>query len=133
MENIITSLSQITDELVFRQPSILILDHFDDLFPNETNITDANIILATQKLALCKSHSISMMNISLSLSSCSRIVRSCPTATFPTGDHSHCQTNHSHRSTIHRRNSTVRFPDSHHRTVDPRSSPFFPRHSISFV
>jgi hypothetical protein len=40
--------------MVFRQPSILILDHFDDLFPNETTITDANIILATQKLSLCK-------------------------------------------------------------------------------
>ena len=52
LENIISSLSQITDELVFRQPSILILDHFDDLFPNETSITDANIILATQKLSL---------------------------------------------------------------------------------
>jgi hypothetical protein len=42
------------DEIIFRQPSILILDHFDDLFPNETTITDANIILATQKLSLCK-------------------------------------------------------------------------------
>ncbi len=40
--------------MIFRQPSILILDHFDDLLPNETTITDANIILATQKLALCK-------------------------------------------------------------------------------
>jgi Cdc6-like AAA superfamily ATPase len=54
LDNIITSLTQTIDEMVFRQPSILILDHFDDLFPNETTITDANIILATQKLCLCK-------------------------------------------------------------------------------
>ncbi|CAF1614320.1 unnamed protein product, partial [Adineta ricciae] len=52
LDNIITSLSQTVDEMIFRQPSILILDHFDDLFPNETTITDANIILATQKLSL---------------------------------------------------------------------------------
>ncbi|UJR08584.1 hypothetical protein I4U23_012843 [Adineta vaga] len=52
LDNIITSLSQTIDEMIFRQPSILILDHFDDLFPNETTITDANIILATQKLSL---------------------------------------------------------------------------------
>ncbi|CAF3602608.1 unnamed protein product [Rotaria sordida] len=52
LDNIITSISQIIDELIFRQPSILILDHFDDLFTNETTITDANIILATQKLSL---------------------------------------------------------------------------------
>ncbi|CAF3272151.1 unnamed protein product, partial [Rotaria sp. Silwood2] len=52
LDNIVTSISQIIDELVFRQPSILILDHFDDLFSNQTTITDANIILATQKLSI---------------------------------------------------------------------------------
>ncbi|CAF1062568.1 unnamed protein product [Adineta steineri] len=52
LDNIVTSFSQTIDEMIFRQPSILILDHFDDLFPNETAITDANIILATQKLSL---------------------------------------------------------------------------------
>ncbi|CAM4928388.1 unnamed protein product [Rotaria socialis] len=52
LDNVVISISQIIDEVVFRQPSILILDHFDDLFPNETTITDANIILATQKLSL---------------------------------------------------------------------------------
>lgn len=46
------------DELIFRQPSLLILDHFDDLFPNETTMTDANLILASQKLSLCKTKSI---------------------------------------------------------------------------
>ncbi len=54
LDSIVTSISQILDEMIFRQPSLLILDHFDDLFPNETTITDANIILATQKLSLCK-------------------------------------------------------------------------------
>lgn len=54
LDNIVTSITQTIDEIIFRQPSILILDHFDDLFPNETTITDANIILATQKLSLCK-------------------------------------------------------------------------------
>ena len=47
-------MTQIIDEMTFRQPSILVLDHFDDLFPNETTLTDTNIILATQKLSLCK-------------------------------------------------------------------------------
>lgn len=56
LDNIVTSISQTIDELVFRQPSLLILDHFDDLLPNETTMTDANLILATQKLALCKQH-----------------------------------------------------------------------------
>jgi hypothetical protein len=54
LDNIVISITQTIDEMIFRQPSILILDHFDDLFPNETTITDANIILATQKLSLCK-------------------------------------------------------------------------------
>ena len=54
LENIVTSLTQIVDEIVFREPSILVLDHFDDLFPNDTTLTDANLILATQKLSLCK-------------------------------------------------------------------------------
>lgn len=53
LDIIVSSFQQLLDEMIFRQPSILILDHFDDLFPNETTITDANIILATQKLSLC--------------------------------------------------------------------------------
>jgi len=52
LDIIVSSFQQLLDELIFRQPSILILDHFDDLFPNETTMTDANIILATQKLSL---------------------------------------------------------------------------------
>ncbi|CAF0731088.1 unnamed protein product [Didymodactylos carnosus] len=52
LENIVTSLTQYLDDMAFRKPSILILDHFDELCPNDTLLTDANIILATKKLCL---------------------------------------------------------------------------------
>ncbi|CAF4150808.1 unnamed protein product, partial [Rotaria sordida] len=52
LDNIVTSIFQIIDELVFCQLSLLVFDHFDNLFPNETTTTDVNIILATQKLSL---------------------------------------------------------------------------------
>lgn len=55
LENILNSLTQILDELIFRKPAILVLDHFDELFPNDGQITDANILFATKKLSLCNS------------------------------------------------------------------------------
>lgn len=117
LDNIVTSITQTMDEMIFRQPSILILDHFDDLLPNESSMTDANLILAAQKLSLCKKNLKKKSWIFFFvLYSHSRIISSNSRDSQASDHHSSSETIDEYSSNFHRRNTSIRFGNFRYRS-----------------